>query len=66
MFFYGLAPNSLLHISAFIIVCEALLRVQLHFGVWLEVFNIKPKVVGGTQVDYGGAMISKLTQVQWP
>ena len=32
MFFYGLdfhdlAPNSLLHISTFIVVCEALLRV---------------------------------------
>lgn len=71
MFFYGLdfhdlAPNSLLHILTFIIFYEALLRVQPHFGLWLKVFNIKPKVVGGEHVDCGGAMISKLTRVLWP
>jgi hypothetical protein len=70
MFFYGLdfhdlAPNSLLHISSFISFCEALLRVQPHFGLWLKVFNVKPKVVGGEHADCGGAMISKLTQVPW-
>ena len=29
-------------------------------------FNVKPKVVGSEHADYGGAMISKLTRVQWP
>ena len=38
MFYYGLdfhdlAPESILHISAFIIVCEAFLRVTPHFGL---------------------------------
>jgi hypothetical protein len=71
MFFYGLdfhdlAPNSLLHISSFIIFCEAFLRIQAHFSLWLKVFNVKPKVVGGEQVDCGRAMISKLTRGQWP
>ena len=38
MFYYGLdfhdlAPNSFLHISAFIVVCEALLRIPPHFGL---------------------------------
>ena len=52
MFYYGLdfhdlAPNSFLHISAFIIVCEALLRIPPHFGLWLKVFNLKLKVVDG-------------------
>jgi hypothetical protein len=52
MFFYGLdfhdlTPNSFLHISAFIIICEAFLRVRPHFGLWLKVFNVKPKIVGG-------------------
>src|SRR3990170_2209172 len=37
MFFYGLdfhdlAPNSLFHITTFIIFCEAFLRIQPHFG----------------------------------
>ena len=54
MFYYGLdfhdlAPNFILNISAFIVVCEAFLHIQPHFGLWLKTFNIKPKVVGGQQ-----------------
>jgi len=45
--FHDLAPNSFLHISAFIVMCEALLRIHPHFGLWLKVFNVKPKVVDG-------------------
>ena len=42
MFYYGLdfhdlAPNSFLHISAFIVVCEALLRIPPHFSLCLKV-----------------------------
>ena len=45
MFYYGLdfhdlAPNFILNISAFIVVCEAFLRVQPHFGLWLKTFNV--------------------------
>ena len=52
MFYYGLdfhdlAPNFILNISAFIVVCEAFLCIQPHFGLWLKTFNVKPKVVGG-------------------
>ena len=54
MFYYGLdfhdlAPNSILNISAFIVVCEAFLRIPTHFGLWLKTFNVKPKVVSGQQ-----------------
>ena len=40
MFYYGLdfhdlAPNFVLSISAFIVVCEAILRIKAHFGLWL-------------------------------
>ena len=40
MFYYGLdfhdlAPNFVLNISVFIVVCEAFLRIRLHFGLWL-------------------------------
>jgi hypothetical protein len=71
MFFYGLdfhdlPPNSFMHISAFIIVCEAFLRIQPHFGLWLKVFNVKPKTVAGEHADCGGAVISKLPRVEWP
>ena len=56
MFIYGLEfhdldPNSLLHISTFIIFYVAPLRGRPHFDLWLKVFNIKPKVVGGDHAD---------------
>ena len=54
MFYYGLdfhdlAPNFILNISAFIVMCEAFLCIQPHFGLWLKTFNVKPKVVKGSQ-----------------
>ena len=50
MFYYGLdfhdlAPDSILHISSFIVVCEAFLRITPHFGLWLKTFNVKPKMI---------------------
>ena len=40
MFYYGLdfhdlAPNFVLNISVFIVVCEAFLCIKPHFGLWL-------------------------------
>ena len=71
MFYYGLdfhdlAPNFILNISAFIIMCEAFLRVSPHFGLWLKIFNVKPKVVNGEHAECGGAMVSKMPKVVWP
>ena len=68
MFYYGLdfhdlAPNSILNISAFIVVCEAFLRIPPHFGLWLKTFNVKPKVVSGQQAECGGAMVGKMPNV---
>ena len=68
MYYYGidfhdLSPNSFLNISAFIVVCEAFLRIQPHFGLWLKVFNVKPKVVDGQNAECEGAMVSKLSPV---
>ena len=70
MFYYGLdfhdlAPNFVLNISAFIIVCEAFLRIRPHFGLWLKTFNVKPKVVRGSQAECGGAMVGKMANVPW-
>ena len=45
--FHDLALDSILHISSFIIVCEAFLHITLHFGLWLKTFNVKPKVIEG-------------------
>ena len=65
MFYYGmdfhdLAPNFILNILAFIIMCEAFLRIRPHFGLWLKTFNVKPKVVVDQQAECGGAMVGKM------
>ena len=70
MFYYGLdfhdlAPNFILNISAFIVVCEAFLRIKPHFGLWLKTFNVKPKVVSGRQAECGGAMVGKMPNITW-
>ena len=70
MFYYGLdfhdlAPDSLLHISSFIIVCEAFLRITPHFGLWLKTFDVKPQVIEGEQAECGGATVSKLASAVW-
>ena len=70
MFYYGLefhdlAPESILHISSFIVVCEAFLRIKPHFGLWLKIFNVKPKIVVGQQEECGGAMVGKIANVTW-
>ena len=64
--FHDLAPNIILNILAFIVVCEAFLRITPHFGLWLKTFNVKPKVVVGQQAECGGAMVGKMPNVTWP
>ena len=59
MFYYGLefhdlAPESILHISSFIVICEAFLRTTPHFGLWLKTFNVEPKMIEGRQAECGG------------
>ena len=71
MFYYGLdfhdlAPDSILHISSFIVVCEAFLRITPHFGLWLKTFNVKPKMIEGRHAECGAAEISKGADVPWP
>ena len=71
MFYYGLdfhdlAPDSLLHISSFIVVCEAFLRITPHLGLWLKSFDVKPKMVEGQYAARGGASIGRMAGAPWP
>ncbi len=71
MFYYGLnfhdlAPDSFLHITTSIVVCEAFLRVTPHFGLWLKTFEVKPKLDEGQHAARGGASIRKMTGAAWP
>ncbi|KAK1647457.1 hypothetical protein QYE76_065262 [Lolium multiflorum] len=70
LYFYGiqlwqLTPNSILHLSIFVTVCEAFLGIDPHWGLWRKIFYVKrhndsngPPVVGGVgfvvrkEVDY--------------
>ena len=63
--FHNLAPNFILNISAFIVVCEAFLCIKPHFGLWLKTFNVKTKVVSGRQEECGGAMVGKMPNITW-
>ena len=68
MFYYGLdfhdlAPNFVLNISAFIVVCRAFLRIKPHFGLWLQILSVKSKIVSGQQAECGGAMVGKMPNV---
>ena len=63
--FHDLAPNFALNISAFIVVCEAFLRIRPHFGLWLQTFCVKPKIVSGQQAECGGAMVGKMPNITW-
>ena len=63
--FHDLAPNFILNISAFIVVCEVFLRIKPHFDLWLKTFNVKPKVVSGCQAECGGAMVGKMPNITW-
>ena len=52
MFYYGLdfhdlAPDSILHISSFIVVCEAFHRITPHFSLRLKTSNVKPNMIDG-------------------
>ena len=70
MFYYGLdfhdlAPDSFLHISAFIVVCEAFLGITPHFGLWLKTFEVNSKMIEGQHAACGGASIGKMAGAPW-
>ena len=64
--FHGLASDSFLHISAFIVICEAFLHIPPLFGLWLKTFDVKPKMVEGQHVACGGALTSRIAGAPWP
>src|SRR3954466_11769855 len=71
MFYYGLefhdlAPESILQISSFIVVCEAFLHVTPHFGLWLKTFKVEQKITEGRHLECGGAVIKRITNAPWP
>ena len=64
--FHDLDPESILHISSFIVVCEAFLHTTPHFGLWLKTFKVEPKMIKGQQTECEGVVISKNIDAPWP
>ena len=64
--FHDLAPDSILHISSFIIVCEAFLHIAPHFGLWLKTFNVKMKIIEERHAECRGAIIRRNADAPWP
>jgi hypothetical protein len=70
MLFYGLdfhdlAPNSVFHITTFILFCEAFLRIQPHFGLWLQLFSVNRRSAKGVAPECDGASIYVLEKNRW-
>jgi hypothetical protein len=50
-------PNSILHIACFITLCEAFLGVELHWGLWKQIFYLRHNASKEEVHNVGGAII---------
>ena len=63
LYYYGiqlhhLTPNSFVHLSIFVYLCEAFLGIEAHFELFRHLFHLKPQpnstnldVVGGAGIQ---------------
>jgi hypothetical protein len=63
LFVYGeqlhqLTPNSILHITCFITLCECFLGIDPHWGLWRCIFFIRRNATRTSVHNIGGAIIS--------
>jgi hypothetical protein len=70
VFIYGvqlhqLTPNSLLHITCFITLCEAFLAINPHWGLWKHLFCLCPNATKYEIHDLGGTIGSVRSESQY-
>jgi hypothetical protein len=63
LFVYGvqlhqLMPNSILHISCLITLCESLMGIKPHWILWKFLFRLRPSVSLSKSPELGGAIVS--------
>jgi hypothetical protein len=63
LFVYGvqlhqLTPNSSLHITCFITLCESFHRIDPHWVLWKFLFRLCPSVSLAKNLELGGAIVS--------
>ncbi|KAK1692106.1 hypothetical protein QYE76_008803 [Lolium multiflorum] len=54
---FQLTPNSLLHISIFVTLCECFLGVHPHWGLWKRIFYLRRNNSGSAIYNVGGVCI---------
>ncbi|KAK1613355.1 hypothetical protein QYE76_037028 [Lolium multiflorum] len=70
LFVYGLqlhhlTPNSILHISIFITLCEAFLGVQPNWALWKRIFFCRRNGSANVAYNIGGVVISVRSSVNY-
>jgi hypothetical protein len=63
LFVYGvqlhqLTPNSILHITCFITLCESFLGIEPHWILWKFLFRLRPSVSLSKKPELSGAVVS--------
>ena len=58
---HHLTPNSILHLSIFVHLCEAFLGIELYFDLFCYLFHLKPQLSANNIAEVGGAGV-KLRQ----
>src|SRR3990170_7424185 len=69
--FYGLklhhlSPNSILHITGFVALCELHLGCQAHFRLWRKYFCIMPCSSADKLFEVGGAEVCRVDKTGYP
>jgi hypothetical protein len=64
LFVYGvqlhqLTPNSILHITCFITLCESFLGIDPHWVLWKFLFRLHPSVSLDKKPELGRAVVSR-------
>ncbi|KAK1687212.1 hypothetical protein QYE76_048060 [Lolium multiflorum] len=57
---HQLMPNSILHVSIFIILCECFLGVQPNWALWKRIFCLRRNGSHGVAYNIGGVVICSL------
>jgi hypothetical protein len=62
---HRLTPNSIVHITGFITLCESFLGVEPHWTLWKFLFCLCPSVSLLKNPELGGAVVSVCAEVYY-
>jgi hypothetical protein len=70
LFVYGvqphqLTPNSILHITCFVTLCESFRGIEPHFLLWRSIFRLRPSVALANKPKLGGVVVSVRPEAQY-